>query len=160
MRYIIAAFLTLFATFAQAQNPQAPNTPGYTTNGSNWIADSPNTPHPTLGTLGQAVVSIGTATTGVATVTLAGVANKVTYLCGFDISAAGGTATISPFTITGLFGGTFTYQGLSAGTAPFVRNFSPCIPASVIGVSGSIILSTTADGTATAVDLQAWGYQQ
>lgn len=107
--------------------------------------------------LGTGVTGIATGTTGIVTATLAGTAAKTTYICGFDISAAG-TATISPITIGGLLGGTFTFQGISAGVTPFVRTYSPCIPASASNIA--ITVNTTADGTATAVDVQAWGYQQ
>lgn len=115
-------------------------------------------PLPTQNSLGTAVVGINSGTTGAVTATLSGVQSKTTYICGFDISAAGGTATLSPVTIAGLLGGTFTYQGISAGGVPFVRTFSPCIPASAQNTA--ITVNTTADGTATAVDVQAWGYQQ
>ncbi len=107
--------------------------------------------------------AIATGTTGAVTATLAIVANKTNYICGFDVSAIGGTAAVSPITITGLLGGTFTYQGvISAATGVnFTRNFGTsgqCIPASGIGVAIAVV--TTADGTASAVDVQAWGYYQ
>jgi hypothetical protein len=105
-----------------------------------------------------ALNAIATGSTGIVTATLPGGAGDTTYLCGFDISAAGGTATISPITVTGLLGGTFTYQGISAGAVPFSKAFWPCIPAS--NSNTSISVSTTADGTATAVNVQAWGFRQ
>jgi hypothetical protein len=104
-----------------------------------------------------AITAIATGTTAVVTATLAGVAAKTTYICGFDISAAG-SATISPITIGGLLGGTYTFQGLSAGGTPFNRTYTPCIPASAVNTA--ITVNTTADATATAVDVQAWGFQQ
>lgn len=105
-----------------------------------------------------AITAIATGTTGAVTATLAATSNKTTYICGFDVSAAGGSATVSPITVNGLLGGGFTYQGVSSGGAPFQHAFSPCIAAS--GANTSITISTTADGTATAVDVQAWGFQQ
>lgn len=38
------------------------------------------------------------------------------------------------------------------------QNFSPCIPASA--QNEAITVTTTADGTATAVNVNSWGYQQ
>jgi hypothetical protein len=38
------------------------------------------------------------------------------------------------------------------------QNFSPCIPASA--QNAAITVSTTADGTVTAVNVNSWGYQQ
>ena len=37
-------------------------------------------------------------------------------------------------------------------------NFNPCIPASATNTA--ITITTTANGTATAVDVNSWGYQQ
>lgn len=113
---------------------------------------------PTIAGAVASIAAVGTGTTGAVTATLAGVAGKVTYLCGFDVSAAGGTATISPITVAGLLGGTFTYQGISAGGAPFQHAFNPCIPASA--ANSSITVNTTANGTATGVAVQSWGFQQ
>lgn len=104
------------------------------------------------------ITAIATGSTGAVTATLAGVAAKTTYICGFDISAAGGTATISPITITGLLNGTFTFQGISAGGLPFTRTYTPCVPASAVNTGIAVV--TTADGSASAVDVQAWGFQQ
>lgn len=102
------------------------------------------------------VTAVGTGSTGAVTATLAAANGKTTFICGFDVSAAG-SATISPITVTGLLGGTFTYQGISAGGAPFMVRFAPCLPASA--VDQAIAVVTTADGTATATDVNAFGYQ-
>jgi hypothetical protein len=104
-----------------------------------------------------AIVAVASGSTGIVTATLPAAAGKVTFLCGVDISAAG-TATLSPVTVTGLVGGTLTYQGLSAGANPFTHPFWPCLPASAI--NSSISVATTADASATAVNVQAWGFQQ
>jgi hypothetical protein len=113
---------------------------------------------PTIAGAVAAIAAVGTGTTGAVTATLAGVVGRVNYLCGFDISATGGSATISPISVTGLLGGTFTYQGISAGGAPFQHAFNPCVPASAANTA--IAVSTTANGTATAVNVNAWGFQQ
>jgi hypothetical protein len=107
--------------------------------------------------------AIATGTTGAVTATLAIVANKTNFICGVDVSAIGGSAAVSPITITGLLNGTFTYQGVvsSTGGVNFTRNFGTsgqCIPASGTGVAIAVV--TTAAAGATAVDVQAWGYYQ
>lgn len=106
------------------------------------------------------ITAVGTGTTGAVTATLAAAANTITYICGFDVSAIGGTATLGPITIATLTGGTtFTYQLASAAAGTTLgRTFTPCIPGNA--VNSTIAVATTADGTASAVDVNAWGYQK
>ena len=104
------------------------------------------------------ITGIATGTTGAVVGTLAAAGAKTTYIGGFDVSAIGGTATIGPITIANLNGGTFTYQYASSATGVLLsRTFTPCIPAATPGLA--ITITTTADGTATAVDVNAWGFQ-
>ena len=101
----------------------------------------------------------GTGTTGAVVGTLAGVSGKVTYICGFSVSAIGGTATVGPITIANLVTASQVYQlASSASGSTLAVTFSPCIPASA--ANQSITTTTTADGTATAVDVNSWGYQR
>lgn len=101
----------------------------------------------------------GTGSTGAVTATLPAVANQFTYLCNLQVSAAGGTATISPITIAGVQGGSLVFQGLSAGGAPFTPPpWTPCLRSTAVNTA--ITVTTTADGTATAVNVQASGYSQ
>lgn len=103
--------------------------------------------------------AIATGTTGAVTATLAATASVTNYLCTVDVSATGGTAAIGPITITGLLGGTFTYQFFSTATgANFQRTFTPCVPASAVNTA--IAVATTADGTASAVDVNLSGFRQ
>lgn len=105
------------------------------------------------------VLGIGTGTTGAVTGTLAGAASKTTFICGFDISATGGVASLGPITVTGLLGGTFTYQLFSTATGVnFTKTYNPCLQASAVNTA--IVVTTTADGTATAVDVNVQGFQQ
>jgi hypothetical protein len=100
-----------------------------------------------------------TGTTGAVVGTLTAVANRTAYLCGFNVSAIGGTAAIGPVTVAGLSGGSQVYQGSSTATGAFAmaQNFAPaCIPASAPNIN--ITITTTADGTASAVDVNAWGF--
>jgi hypothetical protein len=103
------------------------------------------------------IVAQGNGTTGAVSATLAGVAGKITYICGFTVSGAG-TGLISPVTVGSVGLSTSPYQGISAGVAPFSQTFSPCIPATAVNTGISV--TTTADASATAVDVIAWGFQQ
>lgn len=106
-----------------------------------------------------AVVNAATGTTGTVSAALGGTSGT-TYICGFDVSAIGGTAAVGPITVTNLIGSkTFTYQlASSAGGSLLPKIFTPCIPASA--TSTAITVATTADGTASSVDVNVWGYQQ
>lgn len=105
------------------------------------------------------ILGVGTGTTGAVTGTLAAAASKTTFICGFDISATGGVASLGPITVTGLSGGTFTYQLFSTATGVNLqKTFNPCYPASAVNTA--IVVTTTADGTATAVDVNVHGFQQ
>src|SRR4051812_23966059 len=75
------------------------------------------------------IIGVGTGTTGAVVGTLAGVADRRTYICGFDVSSIGGTAAIGPVVVAGLNGGSFTYQGSSsvAGGIVLRETFNPCV---------------------------------
>lgn len=100
-----------------------------------------------------------TGSTGAVVGTLSGAANVTTFICGFNVSVIGGTAAIGPITVAGLIGSSQVYQYNSTAAAgqPLTQNFNPCIPASATNTS--ITITTTADGTATAVDVNSWGYR-
>jgi len=112
-------------------------------------------PYPT-----RAIPATGVAsgTTGAVAGSLAARAGYLAYLCNVDVSVIGGTAAVGPITITNLVGGTFTYQASStaAGGLALTRTYTPCIPAS--GVNTAITVTTTADGTATAVNVNMSGF--
>lgn len=132
--------------------------------GANWGVYSGPYPGPTTTTsAANPVTGSSTCTVGACTATLAGNASRTTHICGFAVSAAGGTATIAPVSVATLIGGnSFQYQTLFSATAaatnnPFVQNFTPCIPTTAVNTS--ITVTTTADGSATAVSVNAWGFQ-
>jgi hypothetical protein len=105
------------------------------------------------------IVAAAAGTTGAVTATLAAAVGKTTYLCGFDVSVIGGTAAVGPITV-GLLPGSksFIYQMSStAAGLTLSRTFTPCVPGSAPDVAITIV--TTADGSASAVDVNAWGYQ-
>lgn len=99
-----------------------------------------------------------TGTTGAVVGTLPAQAGKITYICGFNVSAIGGTAAVGPITIANLVGGSAIYQMASLASGNTVaQQFSPCIPANAYATT--ITITTTADGTATAVSVNSWGFQ-
>ena len=91
--------------------------------------------------------------------TLAGTTSKTTFICGFSVGAQGGNALISPLTLAGLTSSMiFPLASSPSPTTLPSMQFNPCMPASAANTA--ITLTTTADGTATAVDVNMWGYQQ
>jgi hypothetical protein len=102
------------------------------------------------------IVGAGTGTTGAVTATLAGAAGKTTYICGFQVSSTGSGTSAVTVTPLGTGGGTFTYQLTAPGNFPILYN--PCVPANAQNTA--ITVTAGANGTATAVDVNAWGYQQ
>ena len=163
--YNITAFMRPYGTLqvspeviAQLADPF----PGSSFDANKWTAGGTNSP---TASNGQAILSLDatnslTSTlvsvpTGAVTGTLAAAAAKTTYVCGFDVSAIGGTAAVGPVTVAGLVGSSMVYQlsSLAAGNT-LSRTFTPCVPASAVNTA------ITADGTATAVDVDSWGFQQ
>lgn len=119
------------------------------------VNPTPATPYPTSA---WPITGNATGSTGAVVGTLAAQPFKTTYICGFDVSAIGGTAAIGPVTIAGTVSGSLVYQlSSSAAGVTLSRAFTPCIPASAVNTA--ITITTTADGTATAVDVNAWGFQ-
>jgi len=100
-----------------------------------------------------------TGTTSAVVGTLAAVTGKTTYVCGLNVSATGGTAAIGPITVAGTITGSLVFElNSSVAGSNLSENFSPCIPAS--GADTAITTTTTSDGTASAVAVNSWGFQQ
>lgn len=170
---------------SSAVAPTATNIPvvsyGYLFNGATWdqatgiLAGTAGAPGADVLTV-QAPITLGSAgfpaastpisgnaagTTGAVVGTLAANATKTTYICGFNVQSIGGVATSGPITVAGLVTASQIYQtGVNSTTAGQVAsaNFNPCIPASAINTA--ITITTTANGTATAVNVNSWGFQQ
>lgn len=108
---------------------------------------------------GSGITGNGAGTTGAVVGTLAAVVGKTTYICGFSVDAIGGTAAVGPITVAGLIGSSMVFQLTSSATG-VSRSvpFTPCIPASAANTA--IMVTTTADGSASAVNINSWGYQQ
>jgi len=142
-----------------------PNSPGIITLGPATIANSvpgiQSSQYPGNATAAaNPITGNATGSTGAVVGTLAGAASKTTFVCGFNVSAIGGVATVGPVTVAGLVGSSQVYQvpvNATAGQVLLTQNFNPCIPASAANTA--ITITTTADGTATAVDVNSWGYQ-
>ena len=101
----------------------------------------------------------GTGSTGAVVGTLTAVSSKTTYICGFSVSAIGGTAAVGPITIAGTITASLVYELASTATGiSLTQTFSPCIPASAANTN--ITVTTTADGSASAVAVNSWGYNQ
>ncbi len=162
MRRLLLAFLLFFATAAHAQDviyyKQAPGA------GFNPVPVSVANPLPTsltsqYPTGSTAITGNNTGTTGAAVGTLTAVAGKTTYICGFNVSATGGTAAVGPITIANTITGSMVYELNSTVAGNSINiNFSPCIPANAAATN--ITTTTTADGTASAVAVNSWGFNQ
>jgi hypothetical protein len=177
-RLFLAAALVLATTAAAFSQTVFPTPqPGVVAPGTVAMCPTPNGQYVPCGAAGSlprpvtvtapvnvlqpavAVTANASGSTGAVTATLATVPGKTLFICGFDVSAIGGTAAIGPITVTGLLGGTFTYQqSSSAAGIVLSRTFTPCIPAN--GQNQSIAVVTTADGTATAVNVNITGVAQ
>lgn len=147
------------SAISSATNP-LPTTPydstGAQANFSSTVPVQASSQYPTSST---AITGNGTGTTGAVVGTLSGTSGKTTYICGFNVSATGGVATLGPITIAGLVGSSMVFQLFSTATgANLTWNFSTCIPASAQNTA--ITTTTTADATASAVDVNSFGYQQ
>lgn len=128
-----------------------------------WVPTSPSNPFPTYvlpdGAGQTPITGNGTGTTGAVVGTLTAVVAKTTYICGFSVSAIGGTAAIGPITIAGtIIASLVYYLAASASGNALTQTFTPCIPASAVNTN--ITITTTADGTASNVAVNSWGYNQ
>jgi hypothetical protein len=100
-----------------------------------------------------------TGSTGAVVGTLPASSAGKTFICGFSVDALGGTAAVGPITVAGIVGSSMTFQLSSSATGAFrEKSFTPCLAASAPNTA--ITITTTANGTATAVDVNSWGYQQ
>lgn len=158
--FLSALMLIGLSGFAEAQNAW-PTPGGSEANGSvqMCVNTAGNAVPCSTAPAAANVTGNGSGTTGAVVGTLAAATGKTTYICGFDVSAIGGTASVGPITVAGLLGGSMKYQlASSASGVTLSKTYSPCIPASAADTA--ITITTTADGTASAVSVNSWGYQQ
>ena len=98
-------------------------------------------------------------TTGAVVGTLAAAVGRTTYICGFNVNAVGGTAPVGPIVVAGLVTASQNYEMNSAAIPVMLsQNFWPCIPASATNTA--ITITTVANGTATGVRVNSWGFQR
>ncbi len=125
-------------------------------NAANPLPVSLSSQYPTGST---AITGNATGTTGAVVGTLAGTSGKTTYICGMNVSATGGTAAVGPITVANTITGSMVFElNSSVSGSNISENFSPCIPAT--GTNTSITTTTTADGTASNVAVNSWGYNK
>jgi len=82
------------------------------------------------------------------------------YLCGWDVSAAGTAGFVGPITIVNTQTSNITVQNttpltVANGGISISREYGTCIPA--VSLNQAMTVSTTADATATAVDVDVHG---
>ena len=106
---------------------------------------------------GNIITGNATGSTSAVVGTLPAFVGKTTYICGLSVSSTG-SAAISPITVAGVVGSSMIFQNVTAGTGILQQAFYPCVPASAPNTA--ITVTTTADGTATAVDVNSWGFVQ
>lgn len=91
---------------------------------------------------------------------LAAVAAKTTYICGYYVSINATAAITGAGSITGVITGSMSFQQ-SVAVTPAVsvsqQTFTPCIPASAVNTV--ININSIAAGAGGAVSVYAWGFQ-
>ncbi len=100
--------------------------------------------------------SSGNVAAASAVATIAAVGDRLAYLVGFELTAAGATAgAVVVATITGLLGGTLSYvfafpTGATVGVAPLTVAFDPPIPASAKNTAIVVTLPSGGAGNTNA----------
>lgn len=109
--------------------------------------------------------SSGNVAASAATATLTGAANVTTYISGFQVTGGGATAaSVIDVTVTGLLGGTATYNipvpaGATLGINPLIVTFYPPIPASAANTN--IVVSAASFGAGNAkATVNAQGFRR
>lgn len=99
-----------------------------------------------------------------AVATLAGVASKTTFICGFTISSGGATgATLVTPTVVGTITGTLNYTygavaGATLANPSLPVSMWPCVPASAVNTAIVVTLPALGAGNTNAT-VNAWGFQ-
>lgn len=161
--FLIIFGLLFSSNLANAQSQRNPCYNPNTTNGQfeNCVGVGVSDPLPVsnLGFPSGATQIAGNAigTTSAVVGTLTATATTTANICGFNVSALGGTATVGPIVVAGLLGGSQTYyMAATAAGNTITVPFSPCLAASAINTN--ITITTTADGTASNVAVNSWGF--
>lgn len=113
-------------------------------------------------TSSQTPVSISAnGTTAAVTATMAAVSGKTNWMCGFSVRAAATAATTGAVTITGILGGTMTFEEYISPIATGMTPVEP--PLGHVCISGSatntaIVLTAPAPGSGGINSANIWGY--
>lgn len=104
------------------------------------------------------IASAAVGTTGAVVATLAAVAAKTTYICGFSIHVEGTGGNVP--TITGLVNAqTFSFRTTAtAAGVQVVRHYQPCLPGNAVNTA--VVVTYPANASATNVNVNAFGFQQ
>ncbi len=138
MRYILALLSVLLFTPSYAQ--QGPVTPGYTTNGTNYIAVSPTTPLPTTATITGSVTALTSGTATVAAPSyVEGTSNPLSMNLTGDLRTIAKQGT-SPWVVSN--GGTFAVQATISGALAAGTN-----------IIGKVGIDQTTDITTNGVEI-------
>jgi hypothetical protein len=91
--------------------------------------------------------------------------NRLTYVCGFEVSGTGATAaTAAAVTLGALVGNitsNYTYGyalGAGVGNIPLAVSFNPCVPANAAGAIVTLSVGGAAGNTNDSITM--WGYNQ
>ncbi|HEX9213170.1 MAG TPA: hypothetical protein VF901_21895 [Bradyrhizobium sp.] len=125
-------------------------------------------PYPT-GDTGKVATPVAAASGNVAAaaataVLAAGGANVMTYISGFEFTGAGATgASVVALTITGVLGGTLTYNipvpvGAAVGIPPLVVEFNPPLQASALNQAITVSVASLGAGNTNSA-VVAHGFQ-
>lgn len=111
----------------------------------------------------QINASSGNVAAAAATATLAAVAERINFLSGFEVTGAGATAaSVVAVTVTGLLGGTLTYNvvvpaGATTSITPLVVSFTRPLEASAANTA--IVVSAASFGVGnTNASVNAHGF--
>jgi len=183
---LAVSMLAMFSPATLAQAPATVNSLVRSWNGTSWdpmsgllvgtagapAADVVTVQSPiTSGSAGYPAASTpisassGNVAAATATATLAQVASKTTYICGFSITSSGSTAAavVSP-TIANLITGTMTFTytsvaGVTLANQPLVVPITPCLPANAQATTIVVSMPSLGAGN-TNTTVSAWGFQQ
>jgi hypothetical protein len=109
---------------------------------------------------GTTPVSVSnTGTTGVTAATMPAAALGANFLCGFSIRALATAAANGQATVTGVQGGTLSFNQfvapLASGIGTVEENFNPCLQ----GIfNTAIVVNSIAPGAGGNVSVTVWGY--
>jgi hypothetical protein len=111
------------------------------------------------------VTNSAVGTTAALPATLAGVASKTTYICGFSYKSSADVAVLGNLTVVGVISGTMNFRHITTINQTSLtdigateQNFYPCLPASAVNTA--IVVTGPAPGTNGSNTISVWGFQK